>query len=132
MLSSSQQVETISLKPQPAELQSSAHRTICACCGSRVASVKPLMDLDGGRVSWGEVSAKLRPLEALLLNEILAHHPAVARYDDIIGALWPRENVDDALNNIHVHASRLRTALAGMGLRLKASRNVGFYVEGLS
>lgn len=123
MLSVGQEVETISLKPQPDELQ----LTTCPCCATQVKVVKPLIDINTNTVSWQGATRTLEPQQVDILHTIVDAYPDIATHEKLIRALWAAEAQPlNAKNVIYLRTGQLRRLLQGMGLRIENTNKRGF------
>ena len=107
--------------------------THCPCCGHRVASDRILVDLNTNTVTARRRRATLRPSEAEMLSVIAAGHPGTAPIHRIRTALWGGYDQPAYADRIiHIHATRIRSALKQMGLTLESIPGRGYRISGMN
>lgn len=93
--------------------------TICACCGSTVKVVKPLIDLNANTIAWGDKSVKTTPMCVEVVHALGAAYPNAIAHDRLMFALWGSNGEQGSAETLKVHITKTRQAIAPLGLRIE-------------
>jgi DNA-binding winged helix-turn-helix (wHTH) protein len=104
--------------------------SVCSRCGSEMQANESIKVDEFGyvSVSWRNEKVKLGGRDASVLRAMLKAHPLIRTKEEIINDVWgDNNNVTDG--RLAVHVSRVRTAVADLGLVIRNVYGKGYSVQ---
>lgn len=103
---------------------------LCPCCGRPVRGGRILVNLDTNTVTHGRRRVTLPPAEAEMLSVIADAYPGTVPLARIRTALWGGYDMPlSSEKAIHVYASKIRSAIRSIGLRLENVSSRGYRIS---
>lgn len=100
--------------------------TKCPCCGSKIESSRPIVDLDSNVIAFGDLSAPVRPKVAEFMHVLSSKWPAAVRRSAIVADVWGGIEPPNSESCVRLLAYQARQAMTGWPFTVSGSQSRGF------